>query len=580
MSVITEAPKTFDFIVVGGGTAGCVVAGRLAENPNVSVLVVEAGIDNPAAVDAITTPATAFTLRGSKYDWSFKTGMIDRPEYTRIEKPNTRGKVLGGSSCLNYYTWIPGSAATFDDWAEFGGEEWTWKTCKEYLYKPATYHDDHGEHRPELKYIGENGPLPVSHSDLLPETEGFRNALTKAWVSKGEPLTDDVHNGEMHGLWKCINTIYNGKRSSSWRFLEGKPNVTVLGQTNAKQLIFENGKAVGVEVIGPDGQIFSLRAQYEVIVSLGVYETPKLLLLSGIGPEQELSKFGINTVVKSEHVGQNLLDHPILPHVFKIKDGYGIDRHLLRPGLEKDAAASAYRWKNKGPMTSGLLELVGLPRIDSYLEKVPQYVEYKKANGNVDPFGPGGQPHFEIDFVPMFCDAFQWHIPTPPTGDYMTVIVDLLRPLSRNGTVTLKSTDPLEQADININFFSNDLDLAVMRQGVRFVDDILMNGDGMKDIIEEDYPWAMPRGSDEAMDIMIKERSQTGFHPCGTARLGKSIEQGVVDSKLKVFGINNLRVIDASIIPVIPDCRIQNSVYMIAEKGADIIKAAHPGLYT
>jgi len=161
----------------------------------------------------------------------------------------------------------------------------------------------------------------------------------------------------------------------------------------------------------------------------------------------------------------------------------------------------------------------------------------------------------------------------------MTVIVDLLRPLSRSGTVTLNSTDPLQQANININFFSNDLDLVAMRQGVRFIDDILMNGDGMKDIIEEDYPWAMPRNSDEAMDTMIKERSQTGFHPCGTARLGQNIEQGAVDSKLKVFGIDNLRVIDASVIPVIPDCRIQNSVYMIAEKGADMIKAAYPSLY-
>lgn len=418
---------------------------------------------------------------------------------------------------------------------------------------------------------------------MLPETEGWRNALTKAWVSKGEKLTDDVHNGTMNGLWKCINTIYNGKRSSSWRFLEGKPNVTVLGETNAKKLIFENGKAVGVEVIANDGSTLALHAKYEVIVSLGVYETPKLLLLSGIGPEAELAKFGIETVVKSEHIGQNLLDHPILPHVFKLKDGFGLDGHLLRPGLEKDAAASAYRWKNKGPYTSGLLELVGLPRIDKYLEKVPEYVEFKKANGNVDPFGPAGQPHFEIDFVPMFCDAFQWHIPTPPKGDYMTVIVDLLRPLSKNGTVTLNSTNPLEQANININFFSNDLDLVAMRQGVRFVDDILLNGEGMKDIIEEDYPWAMPRTSDEAMDTMIKERSQTGFResiysmqhllvltitldPCGTARLGKDIEQGAVDSKLKLFGIDNLRIIDASIIPVIPDCRIQNSVYMIAEK--------------
>lgn len=135
MVLISGTPKAFDFIVVGGGTAGCVVAGRLAENPNVSVLVIEAGVTNPKDIDAITTPAKAFSLRGSKHDWAYKTTMIDRDEYTRIEKPNTRGKVLGGSSCLNYYTWVRGSAATFDDWAEFGGDEWTWEKCKPYFDK-------------------------------------------------------------------------------------------------------------------------------------------------------------------------------------------------------------------------------------------------------------------------------------------------------------------------------------------------------------------------------------------------------------------------------------------------------------
>jgi len=179
----------------------------------------------------------------------------------------------------------------------------------------------------------------------------------------------------------------------------------------------------------------------------------------------------------------------------------------------------------------------------------------------------------------MFSDAFQWHIPTPPKGDYLTVIVDLLRPLSKTGTVTLNSTDALEQPKVNINFFAEDLDLVAMREGVRFVDDIVMNGEGMKDIIEEDYPWPMPRTSDEAMNKMILERSQTGFHPCGTTRMGKDIKQGVVDGKLRVYGVEKLRVIDASVIPVIPDCRIQNSVYMIAEKAADMIKADYPDLY-
>lgn len=255
-----------------------------------------------------------------------------------------------------------------------------------------------------------------------------------------------------------------------------------------------------------------------------------------------------------------------MPHVFRLKDGLGLDSHLLRPGPAHDAAVAAYNNENKGPYTSGLLELVGLPRIDEWLEQDPEYAALKKANGGVDPFGPGGQPHFEIDFVPMFSDAFQWHIPCPPEGDWLTVIVDLLRPLSRSGTVTLLSRDPLEQPKVDINFFENRLDLVALRQGVRYVDDVLLNGDGMKDIIGEDYPWPMPRQSDAAMETMIKERSQTGFHPCGTTRLSKDIKQGVVDSKLKVFGVDKLRVIDASIIPVIPDCRIQNSVYMIGEK--------------
>ncbi|GKT93191.1 glucose-methanol-choline oxidoreductase [Colletotrichum tofieldiae] len=285
----------------------------------------------------------------------------------------------------------------------------------------------------------------------------------------------------MHGLATAVSSIYKGTRSSSWLFLEGKKNVTVLGQTNSRRLVIEKGQAVGVEVIGPDGENLTFRAKYEVIVASGVYESPKLLMLSGIGPKDHLSSFGIETIVDSPH--------------------------------------------------------------------------------------------------PMFCDAFQWHIPTPPQGDYFTVIVDLLRPLSQNGTVTLNSTNPLEQAKINLNFFSDDLDLIAMREGVRFVDDIIMNGEGMKDIVESDYPWPMPRNSDEAMIKMILERSQTGFHPCGTTRMSQSVEQGVVDSKLRVHGVDSLRVVDASVIPVIPDCRIQNAVYMIAEKTSDMIKAAYPELY-
>ncbi|KAL4886162.1 alcohol oxidase [Aspergillus karnatakaensis] len=571
----------FDFIVVGGGTAGNTVAGRLAENPNVQVLIVEAGIANPYAIDEITTPSKAFGLRGSKYDWAYKTTMVKREDYERVEKPNTRGKALGGSSCANYFTWIPGSKATFDDWEEFGGNGWTWDNCVEYLRKCATYHDDEKLYPEDLSKIGTGGPLQISHAELLPELKPFRDALTEAWVSKGEPLTEDIYEGEMHGLTHCVDTIYQGQRQGSFLFVKNKPNITILSNHHSKKILIDptTKTCTGVLAVNPTtGAEISLLASREVILSQGVFETPKLLMLSGIGPAAELAKHNIDVVVDSPHVGQHLLDHPIVPFVLQTKDGYGLDDHLLRAGPKNDAAVASFARDKTGPVGSGLLELVGFPRIDERLEQYPVYREAKAANGGLDPFGPAGQPHFELDFVGMFSTAFQWHYPTPPSGNFMTVIVDLLRPLSQ-GEVTLNSANPLVQPNINLNFFGEDLDILAMREGVRWTYDVLTKGNGFKDIVVAEYPWTMPLESDEEMNRAVLDRSQTGFHPCGTARLSKSIHQGVVDEKLRVHGIRNLRVADASIIPVIPDCRIQNSVYMIGEKGADIIKAQYKDLY-
>jgi choline dehydrogenase len=351
----------------------------------------------------------------------------------------------------------------------------------------------------------------VSHADLIPELKPFRDALQQAWVSKGQQLTTDVYSGNQSGLFKCISTIYNGVRSTAALYLEGKTNVTVVAETHVKKLLIDQGVATGVVVFGPDGKDYTFKTPNEVIVSLGVYESAKLLMLSGIGPEEELNKFKIPIVVKSEHVGQNLLDHPILSHVFKLKDGYGLDSHLLRAGPNKEAAVDLYNKNKSGPLSSGLLELVAFPRCDEYFNRSKEYVKYKEANGGVDPFGPSGQPHFEVDFVPMFSAPFQWHYPVPPAGDWLTVIVDLMRPLSQNGFVKLNSANPLDDPYVNLNFFSNDLDIIALREGVRFIDDIVKNGDGLKDLVGDDYPWAMPRNSDEAMNKMILERSQTGF---------------------------------------------------------------------
>ena len=568
----------FDFIVVGGGTAGNVVAGRLAENPNVTVLVIEAGAGNPEQLEEITTPSNAMELRNSKHDWAYKSTMVKRPDYERVEKPNSRGKVLGGSSSLNYFTWVPGCKATFDQWEEFGGKEWTWDPLLPYLRKSATYHDDRKRYPNSLSKIGGGGPLHISHAELLDEMEDFRKAVMKAWKAKGEVISENIYDGEMNGLTHCCDTIYDGERTGSWVFLKGKPNVTVLSEVNSKRLIIENKTCKGVTVIHPSGNESDYLASREVILSQGVFETPKLLMLSGIGPNRELAKHNISTVVNSCHVGQNLIDHPGVPFVLRVKDGYGMDGVILRPGPKNDDMQTTYKRDHSGPAGSGLLELVGFPRIDKYLERDPDYRRAKAANGGRDPFCPYGQPHFELDFVCMFGRAFQWHYPTPPEGDHLTVVVDLVRPISDPGEVTLQSADPLDQPDINLNFFSNDLDIIAMREGIRFCYDVLL-GEDFKHLVVGEYPWEMPLQSDEGMKLAVLERCQTAFHPCATARLSKNIEQGVVDPELKVHGVKCLRVADASVMPIIPDCRIQNAVYMVGEKCADLIKADHKDLY-
>jgi choline dehydrogenase len=202
-----------------------------------------------------------------------------------------------------------------------------------------------------------------------------------------------------------------------------------LSEVHSKRLIIDDADRTckGVTVIDSSGNDLNLYATREVILSQGVFESPKLLMLSGIGPARELAKHGINVVVDSRHVGQHLLDHPGVPFVLRVKDGFGMDDHLLRHGPKHDAVFSAYKKDHSGPVGSGLLEMVGFPRIDKYLEKDPNYRKAKAANGEYDPFSPQGQPHFELDFVCMFGSAFQWHFPAPKKGCHITVVVDLVR---------------------------------------------------------------------------------------------------------------------------------------------------------
>jgi choline dehydrogenase len=338
-------------------------------------------------------------IRHGPHDWNYKSTFIDRPDYTRVEKENSRGKVLGGSTCINYYTWLRGSAETLDEWKEYGGEDWAYENTKEYFNKPATYHDDENKFPKELASTGIDGPIHVAHPHPLPEIEDWRNALEKAWVSKGGETSVDVYNGKQHGLFRCVNTVYNGVRSNASLFVEGKSNVVVVSSSAARRIIFDGDVAVGAVAAGPDGEEYSFTAKREVIVSSGAYGSPQILMHSGIGIKSDLEALGISSFVDSPHVGQNLQDHPVMTQVFKLKDGYGLDTHIRYGGPEHDAAIASYQKDKSGPLSSALLELVAFPRIDERLMKYDSYRKAKEENGGKCPFGPEGQPHFEVDFL-------------------------------------------------------------------------------------------------------------------------------------------------------------------------------------
>ncbi|KAK5441441.1 hypothetical protein LTS15_011273 [Exophiala xenobiotica] len=520
------------------------------------------------------TPALAFRIPESEYDWAYETKMVSKPGYERTEAKNTRGKVLGGSSCLNYFTWLRGSSATYDEWVKYGGPSWSFQNCWQYFRKPASFHDEDHLLSFDPPDVGENGPdssLNVSPARPIPLAE----RLFQAWQSRGYSVSGDVWGGNVGGMAHLTRTIYNGVRSTSNCFIKGKRNITVLASTMAEMIVTKDGAAEGVVVQSPEGKAY-YQARREVIVSCGVYESPKLLMLSGIGPQEELLARGLPCLSDSWHVGKHLQDHPILPHVFQVPEDLSMDA-VIRPGPWHDKCAQQYRESKTGPFTSGLLEISAFARIEERLQPCKEWRTLKETEGN-DPLGPEGQPHLEIDFVPCFAKPFQPHIPPPESGGYLTVIVSLLRPRSR-GTVSLRSNKATDKPLIDLNFLAEQVDVVGLREGTRFVDEILQKGDGMREVILGEYPKKMPRDSDEEMETYIHQRISTGYHPCGTCRLGQDIGNGVVDERLQVYGIRQIRVIDASVFPIIPDARIQNAVYMVAEKGAGMIREDHADLF-
>lgn len=251
-----------------------------------------------------------------------------------------------------------------------------------------------------MKKIGTDGPIHISHAELIDDMKPFREAVTKAWKSRGEPQASNIYDGEMNGLTHCADTIYKGVHSGSYLFLKNKRNITVLPEVQSKRLIIDDADRTckSVTAIAVSGKELNFYASRKIILPQGVFESPQLPMLSGIGPARELTQHGIDVIVDSRHVGQHLSDHPGVPFVLRVKNGFGMDDILLRKTPKNEAVVSAYKKDHSGPVGSGLLGLVGFSRIDKYLEKDPAYKKAKAAKWRKGSFLPVGTASLRTGF--------------------------------------------------------------------------------------------------------------------------------------------------------------------------------------
>ncbi|WP_426434538.1 GMC family oxidoreductase [Bradyrhizobium genosp. P] len=518
------AKQEFDYIIVGAGSAGCVLAARLSQDPSVGVALVEAGGRDDAP--EIAMPVAFPQLFKSQYDWDFATEPEQALERRRIYLP--RGKTLGGSSAINAMIYIRGNQADFDGWAREGATGWSYREMLPYFIRSEN------NERGDPTYHGHFGPLSVQDSrSVHPLVE----QLIEAALQSGYRRNDDFNGAEQLGGGRFQLTQRNGVRcSAAAAYLHpslDRPNLRVFTDTFVLRLVFEGHRAIGVS-LHRDGQQETLFVGSEIILAAGAYGSPQILMLSGIGPADDLSPFGIRPIVDLP-VGTNLQDHPLLPMSYLTDE-----RSLLGAGSASDVAL--YQ-EGRGPLTSNIAE-GGVFLSTCGDERVPDC-------------------QFEMAPVLYFDEGL-----SAPADHGFTMTTTLLKPTSR-GRVTLRSARPDAKPRISHNYLATEHDRATMIASVRLAMDIFRRP--MLSKVQR-APFSVPTSDAEA-DILAFMTAQTGtnYHPSGTCAIG-----GVVDADLRILGTKGLRVVDASVMPSIVRGNTNAAVIAIAEKAADILLGKRP----
>ncbi|KZT25855.1 GMC oxidoreductase [Neolentinus lepideus HHB14362 ss-1] len=562
--------KTYDYIIIGAGIGGSVIANRLTEDTNVNVLVIEAGISNE---DEVLTriPFVAPQLSPyTPYTWNYTT--IPQKACNNRTMPFPRGRILGGSSSINFMMHTRGSVDDFDRIAcATMDESWSWTSLFPYFLKsemlvpPADEHDTAGQVDPALH--GHLGSLFVSLSGYsFPGFDG-RVVKTTKELELEFPFNTDMNSGYPLGIGYTQSTIGSGERSSAaTAYLEPaleRPNLDILIHTTVTNIV-QTGIAGHLPILrgvrcatDPSASPVSFEASREVILSAGAIGTPHILLLSGIGNSTEIGALGIEPLLDIPDVGRNLVDHPIISFSYLVNSTATFD-DLRFPGV---AAEYLTQWQD----TKTGLYVDGPGNLLAWL-RIPD--DSPIFNLHFDPSAGPHSPHFEFIFTNGFVSFTE---PSPPNGSYMTIFVALASPSSR-GAVTLENADPFSAPRIDPAFLETDFDIHAMRAAVQSAKRFVNSSAWADYIIAPHGAWAEVTTDDE-FDQYIRDRTASEWHPVGTAAMSAcDTGAGVVSPNLSVKGAVGLRIVDASIFPFLPAAHVQASLYAIAERAADIIK--------
>lgn len=533
---------SFDYIIAGGGTAGSVLAGRLSEDPSISVLLIEAGKNDSHPL--IHVPIGFAKLTAGPFQWGYVSQPQKHAKDRRI--PLAQGRVLGGGGSINAQVFTRGAREDYDNWEKkYGATGWGSDQMMYYFIKSED------NERLSGKYHGNGGPLGVS--DLVNP-----HPMTKAWVQAGQqmglPYNSDFNGESQYGIGYYQTTTRGSRRCSAavgyLKPARGRSNLKIITQGMAKKILIENKKAVGVEVI-INKRVQTFVAKREVIVASGAYGSPKLLQLSGIGDPTDLKSAGVEVVHALQGVGKNLQDHCDLDIIYSIKDYLSLDKYA-KPRFHTIKAGAEYALFRKGPLASTAVE-GGMFSYSNNNEKTPNLQFHFLPAAGIEAGVVGAKPGYGV-----------------------TLNVYLVRPESR-GTMRIASADPLQAPMIDPNYLATDYDLEATVEGLRQMREIMGQPAMAQHVTAEHLAGNAELTNKDSYIQFARSFGRTSYHPVGTCAMGVG-DQAVVDPNLKVYGVEGLRVADSSIMPAINSSNTQAPTVAIAEKAADLILGRKPSI--